>query len=201
MACLQEAMIKVGQRFSKLTVARNGGSAVHYTWQCKCDCGKLTFATAASLTRGLRKSCGCAKKQHGRSPEWVSWRCMIARCTYPQDKSYAHYGGSGITVCERWMTFGNFLEDMGKRPLGMTLDRFPNRNGNYEPGNCRWATTKEQIANRNPIILSVDDVNEIRGRHEHGERARSIAKRFNLSVKYTGQIIRSEVWKSIAPCA
>ena len=77
-----------------------------------------------------------------------SWQAMIARCNDPRQRSYKNYGGRGIKVCDRWLhSFVNFREDMGLRPQGMTLDRV-NSNGNYEPGNCRWATWTEQRLNR-----------------------------------------------------
>lgn len=72
---------------------------------------------------------------------------MMRRCTRVNDPRYPEWGGRGITVCERWLEFPNFLADMGERPPGLTLDRI-NNDGNYEPGNCRWATRKEQQANR-----------------------------------------------------
>jgi hypothetical protein len=73
---------------------------------------------------------------------WRAWLSMIARCKYPKDKSYARYGGRGIKVCDRWLVFANFLEDMGERPLGCELHRSDN-DGDYEPGNCVWLSRSE----------------------------------------------------------
>jgi hypothetical protein len=82
-----------------------------------------------------------------RTPTYVSWASIAPRCGNPNHPAYPRYGGRGITVCERWASFENFLADMGERPAGLSLDRIDN-NGNYEPGNCRWATPKEQSSNR-----------------------------------------------------
>jgi hypothetical protein len=80
-----------------------------------------------------------------------SWDAMIQRCTNPKTKAFKDYGGRGITICERWQhSFKNFLADMGEPPVGQTLDRFPDNDGNYEPTNCRWATRKQQNNNQRP---------------------------------------------------
>lgn len=86
---------------------------------------------------------------HGMSytPTWNSWAAMRDRCLKKSHMHYGRYGGAGITICERWDKFQNFLADMGERPDGMSLDRIDSA-GNYEPGNCRWATAKEQRANQ-----------------------------------------------------
>lgn len=88
-------------------------------------------------------------KNHGYfgTPTYRAWNDMKKRCLNPTNKVYPRYGGRGITICERWLTFVNFLADMGERPDGLSLDRIDN-NGNYEPGNCRWATWSQQMLNR-----------------------------------------------------
>lgn len=161
----------VGLRFHELTVLSEADPFVssgrtRRAWLCKCDCGTEKIIVGESLTGGNTKSCGCRrireiKKQVGKSathghcrdfkvsPEYRSWSSMIQRCTNPNQKRYDRYGGRGIIVCERWMTFENFLTDMGYRPsMKHSIDRYPNKDGNYEPANCRWATQSEQNRNR-----------------------------------------------------
>lgn len=95
-----------------------------------------------------------------RSPEYRSWAHMKGRCENPESDRYAYYGGRGIRVCERWQSFENFLVDMGPRPAGHTLDREDN-DGDYEPGNCRWATQSEQGKNRRQLptmFVGLDDL-------------------------------------------
>jgi len=127
-------------------------------WVCQCDCGARVEIRGVNLRTGKTKSCGCFKadrmaegigKRHGMygTRENKSWSSMIERCTNPNVKSYADYGARGITVCDRWLSFENFFEDMGPRPEGLTLDRKDNSLG-YEPGNCKWSTAKEQQNNR-----------------------------------------------------
>jgi hypothetical protein len=90
--------------------------------------------------------------KHGMSntPTYKSWIHMFQRCKNPNNKYYKDYGERGITICERWYDFRNFFEDMGTKPNDLTLDRV-NNSGNYEPGNCRWATPSQQRINSRPI--------------------------------------------------
>jgi hypothetical protein len=87
---------------------------------------------------------------------------MIRRCTNPKARGFRDYGGRGISVCDRWFDYNNFLADMGKMPIGLSLDRIDN-NGNYEPGNCRWTTCKEQANNQRHILPEIDFVIEYKG--------------------------------------
>jgi len=134
-----------------------------------------------------------------RSRTYDAWSSMLSRCENPKHKSYARYGCRGIEVCARWHVFENFLADMGECPARLTLDRFPNRDGNYEPGNCRWATTTEQARNRDCVKLDVDAANEIMGRLEHGEAELSVAARFGVSRATVGDIKCGRIYREIAP--
>ena len=123
-------------------------------YRCLCDCGTEIIAQRPNLKRGATKSCGCWKKetagQHvvkhhmSNSPEHRIWVGIRKRCTNPKDTGFHLYGGRGVKICDRWDDFKNFYEDLGPRPSPQhSIDRI-NVNGNYEPGNCRWATPLEQ---------------------------------------------------------
>jgi hypothetical protein len=168
-----------GHRYGRLTVVeRAGRNAGNYIlWRCRCDCGGETLATSNPLRMGGIASCGCLYAEtrmgalrHGqarggrggvnRTPAYRSWRAMLDRCYQPTVAGYQYYGGSGITVCDRWREFANFLADMGARPDGMSLDRI-DPFGNYEPGNCRWATAHEQSMNTRAQWLKRNQVERV----------------------------------------
>lgn len=152
-----------GQRYWKLTVIRLVGRNKHgqRLWECLCDCGQITVAPGSSIRYGSTKSCGCGKysyqlgeksRTHGMSGTrtYRAFHSMLRRCTDTKDKAYASYGGRGITICDRWIGWGgfeNFYADMGECPDSLSLERM-DVNGNYEPENCKWATTEEQANNK-----------------------------------------------------
>jgi len=142
-----------GLRFGMLTAVSWSRTENVTRWSCICDCGNRHVVAVSNLTRGHVKSCGCyrgAKYKHGASgtPLYHRWRQIINRCTRPEVENYARYGGRGIKICDRWReSFQNFLTDMGEPGPGMSIDRIDN-DGDYEPGNCRWATAEQQRANR-----------------------------------------------------
>jgi hypothetical protein len=146
--------------FGRLEVISYYGKDKHGKplWLCRCKCGTAKVVTSNNLKSEHTKSCGClrlervieASTKHGYVGT-LTYKCrqkMKERCFNINDKQYHDYGGRGIVICERWLVFENFLADMGERPdSSYSLDRI-NNDGNYEPGNCRWATSKEQQHNK-----------------------------------------------------
>ena len=157
-----------GKTFGRLTVLhisrRDGRGTIH--WALICSCGNKTEAIAGDLKTGKTKSCGCLRhevvkelhKKHGHkaggktSRVYTAWRNMHDRCYNPKDVGYSNYGGRGITVCDRWHDFQNFLADMGEPEPGLSLDRADNSKGYYKD-NCRWATKTEQTRNQRSNVL------------------------------------------------
>jgi hypothetical protein len=158
-----------GLRFGKLLVLGYSHTNEHRkpVWKCLCDCGNVAFIRGFVMRSGHTVSCGCyglvagrehlIKRQqenfiHGAvgTPTYKSWDSAKQRCFNPNDDHFEGYAARGITMCIQWReSFPVFLTDMGERPKGRTLHRIDN-DGNYEPGNCKWATAKEQCENRRP---------------------------------------------------
>lgn len=155
-------------RYGRLTVTGEIGA----NWQVRCDCGIEKIVRRKEVLRrdkGLR-SCGCLQREavaktgrernrtHGmkNTATWRTWSSMKSRCLNPNNGAYGRYGGAGITVCDRWLTFENFFADMGERPSGTTIGR-RDKNGPYDATNCRWATKRTQARNRGSnVTMQVD---------------------------------------------
>lgn len=156
-----------GEIFNRLTVIGLSHSITYssyktYYWNCICECGNTKIVQSSNLRSGSVSSCGCRLKEIDRrrfthrmskSSEYKSWESMKARCNNPKSTKYSHYGARGIKICDRWnSSFENFLEDMGSKPTCKhSIDRI-DPEGNYEPGNCRWSTNKEQSLNKRNTV-------------------------------------------------
>ncbi len=194
--------VDVGAKFGRLTVLAVGVRVGQKPGvRCKCDCGALVDRRLHSVTSGNTRSCGCLsienRKQkatrHGHasniamSATYKTWQAMKQRCG---DSGRADYGARGIRVCDRWRdSFAAFLEDMGARPDGRTLDRIDN-DGNYEPSNCRWATVAEQMHNRRDTKLSTEDMERIQRLVADGARAPQIAAEYQINGAYARRLVQ-----------
>lgn len=155
-----------GQRFHRLVVLgfhERSAIARDSLWRVQCDCSAEKIVSRGKLVSGHTKSCGCLRKPHGMfgTPEYKAWVSMIQRCINPKTRGWERYGGRGITVCREWAeNFQVFFQYVGPRPTARhSLDRFPNPDGNYEPGNVRWATPQEQGRNKQSNhSVTVDNV-------------------------------------------
>lgn len=185
-----------GQRFGRLTALHFHDiivmpSTQHRRWWCRCSCGNEIPVVVGALRSGNTNSCGCRKMELARerlsthkragSPIYAVWQTMLRRCDNPRSRSYPDYGGRGITVCERWHSFENFLSDMGERPSSKhTIERIEN-SGNYDLANCTWLLRSEQNKNQRRRIDNTSGTtgvvwNASRGRWEAfiGDRGKRV---------------------------
>lgn len=190
-----------GEVFGRWTVLRRAGAGM---WRCRCSCGTEKFIQVTTLVRGTSKSCGCYSadlhRKHGMegTSTYNAWAHMLARCRNPKTQSYERWGGRGIKVCKEWHAFEAFFADMGKKPKNKSLDRIDN-DGNYEPGNCRWATQRTQSGNQekslryewNGQTRTLSDL-----AHEHGMQRRRVYQRLlaGWTLKDALTIKRANAW-------
>jgi len=192
------------QRFGKLVVIKRVGTNKQKSslWECRCDCEKIVTVSSGHLRFGDTKSCGCHRRAiatkhghntdlNGKSSTYSSWDAMIQRCTNKNHASYRNYGGRGITICERWLNFKNFLADMGEKPEGLTIERIDN-NKNYEPSNCKWILKTEQSFNRRVNKLSKDKVEDIRRSDKPNKELAAI---YNVRTDYISKVKNYKVWE------
>lgn len=195
-----------GKQFGRLTVIkRDGYQGTAIMWSCVCFCGKTTRVRGGHLRDGRIKSCGCLNSEmtktrsttHGRTrtPEHRTWVNIRARCGDPKHISYKYYGAKGVKVSPQWDAFSTFLRDMGMRPSkDHSIDRI-DPDGDYAPGNCRWATEIEQQNNRRNtkwITLYGDTHSESEWCRIRGFRAQVIGQRLRR-----GWSIRDAIWKPL----
>ena len=201
------------QSFGRLTVIGLANSASHNRrWACRCECGTTCIVLGGSLRAGATRSCGCLLREarrvngqrnihghanmngNGATSTYRSWLGMRSRCDSTSNEHYPDYGGRGITVCARWRSFENFLADMGERPPGMTLDRYPNNDGNYELSNCRWADKYQQARNRRSTKLSVEKATSIRAQACAGASLNEIADAFGFRYELVRRVVHGDTW-------
>lgn len=183
----------LGKRFGRLeviaydSVSKNG----HTKWLCRCDCGKEMVKFGTNLRKAHTQSCGCLQKEqtskakttHGmrHTKTYKTWCSMKERCLNSESTTYEGYGSEGITIYQPWIdSFEKFLEDMGERPEGTTLDRI-DPHGNYEPSNCRWASASVQAYNKG---LRVNNTSGKVGVSFNTKRSKWVASILHEGVKY-----------------
>src|SRR4249920_2760663 len=187
------------KRFGHWSVIERAGITERHAilWRCLCDCGQFRLVLGFTLQSGASRSCGCQSNvTHGHSRydqpsrEFQCWTSMKQRCHQPSHPGFYYYGGKGISVCQRWENFENFLADMGPHPGdGYSLDRI-NSDGNYELGNCRWTTRKEQV--RHLRKISEDDLAKVFSYHSEGMTQMKIAEVFGVSQGHISAILNGK---------
>lgn len=201
-----------GKRFGRWTVEGRGHNPTKSSraifWVCRCDCGSVKSICGTALRTGESQSCGCLsadktgerRRKHGeskKSPEYLIWGTMKARCHRPNAQGYYKYGARGITVCQEWRdSYEAFLRDMGRRPSPKhSIDRIDNNQG-YSPQNCRWATATQQMCNTRATKLSEEKAREIRERRAAtGESYAKIGADYGVGHTAIWAVVTNRKWK------
>lgn len=165
--------------------------------ECVCVCGKKRKVILASLMSGHSKSCGCIsliyKNRVKASKIRITFEAMHKRCKDPKHKAYRWYGAKGISICKEWDLFENFYRDMESTwKEGLSLDRFPNQRGNYDPGNCRWATQEQQQRNKTNTVFNEGIILEIR---KSKLLQSELSKKYNVNQSTISRIKNNKRWK------
>jgi hypothetical protein len=197
-----------GQKFGRLTVIEKAFKKNRtYFWWCLCECGNKKTVEGNKLKSKHTQSCGCFRKEfkikHGyyKHPLYGKWIHMIERCYDKNQDSFKNYGGRGIKIYDEWKNnieiFINWCLNNGWEP-GLEIDRIDN-NGNYEPSNCRFVTTKLNSRNRRSVILNESIVKDIKIRIKNGERNVDIANHYKISPHHVKDIKTKKSWTDINP--
>ncbi|KKN88784.1 hypothetical protein LCGC14_0243910 [marine sediment metagenome] len=199
---------ETGNKYGRLLVLKDSGQRAGdgaIVWLCLCSCGEKLTVSGKSLRSGNTTSCGCFQKEssairmtsHGMSdtPTYKSWAMMKTRCGLYASEARQAY--KCVKICHRWTnSFEAFLKDMGERPKDCTLDRI-DVEGNYEPGNCRWATVQQQQQNRKCNKLTKEAVREIRALYKNGNTQKQIALLFSVGPDQISRVLSRQSWSNV----
>ncbi|WKV22079.1 HNH endonuclease [Achromobacter phage 2-1] len=201
-----KAVDLTGQKFGRWTVL--GRSSLHHRWDCVCDCGTRRDVWHTPLTTAQNPSCGCRQREEKaqqarlsgtKTREYAIWKGMKKRCYNKSDATYLDYGAKGIRVCARWMTFENFIQDMGPSN-GLTLERKDSK-GNYTPENCMWATPTQQARNRSTTVLNEVVVSHIKRDLLTGMRPPQVSEKYGVKLTSVYDIRLGRSWRDVKEAA
>ena len=195
------------RQYGRWTLLNELSGGRHPKWRALCECGKEKVVDLGNVKRGKSTSCGCFRGevsaarstthgQSGKTSTYKSWSHMKGRCLNETDTAFKDYGGRGIRVYERWLSFENFYADMGECPRGYSIERI-DVNGHYEPGNCAWIPRNMQPRNTRKTRFTTDLITQIRHRLSNGESTTKLASEFGCGSGHIRQIRSFEIWRDV----